>query len=92
MKLTKDELELLERMGANFFSIEKAAIVLEKEKTALKVALKDKKSEAYQYYYKGLFKSEMELRESIFKLAKRGSNPAQKMALDILNGMRVDND
>jgi hypothetical protein len=91
MNLSSEQLDLIEKMGANFFSIKETAIVLQMKYHQLKQLLEDERSEAYQRYYKGKFLSQMELRESIFALAKRGSNPAQKMALDILTGMNTSN-
>jgi len=91
MNLTTEQLDLIEKMGANFFSIKETAIVLQIRYHEMKKLLEDESSEAYQRYYKGKFLSQMELRDSIFALAKRGSNPAQKMALDILTSMNTSN-
>jgi hypothetical protein len=91
MKLSEEQLALIEKMGANFFSYKEAAIVLEVDEVTLKKALSDKSHPAYKRYFKGKFTSELELRESISKMAKRGSNPAQKMLLDLLQSTNMAN-
>jgi hypothetical protein len=91
MQLSKAQLDMLERMGSNFFSARESAIVLEVSEIDLKSLLKDENSAAHKRYYKGYFISLMELREAIIKMAKRGSSPAQKMLLDILQDMKVAN-
>ena len=91
MKLTTEQLNMLERLGATFFTIKEAAIVLQVPYIDLKNQIEDSNSEAHQVYHKGKFQSELEMRESIIKMAKRGSNPAQKMLLDILQKMNTAN-
>lgn len=91
MNLTNDQLEMLERLGAHYFTFKEAAVVLEVPERDLKQQLTDHKSEAFRKYYKGRFTSDLELRESIMKMAKRGSNPAQKMLLDIIKDSKLGN-
>lgn len=79
MNLTPEQLEMLERLGAHYFTFKEAAIVLEVPLSELKHQLSDPKKEAFKKYYKGKFTSDLELREAIMKMAKRGSNPAQNM-------------
>lgn len=91
MELTKEKLDMLEELGSYFFSISEAAIVLVVDEHELKELMSDKTSEAYKRYYKGFLMSTRDLREGILKMAKRGSNPAQKMLLDILQDARAAN-
>lgn len=91
MQLTNEQLEMLETMGANFFPIKDIAIVIEVNEHQLKQAIKDVSTEAHKRYHKGKLLTELELRKSIVDLAKRGSNPAQKMLLELLTDMRSSN-
>lgn len=91
MNLNNEQLEMLERLGAHYFTFREAAIVIEISEKELKQMLGDSKSEAHKKYYKGKFTSDLELRESIMKMAKRGSNPAQKMMIDIREQTNLGN-
>lgn len=91
MNLSKDQLEMLERLGAHYFTFREAAIVIEVSENDLKKLIADSTSEAHKRYYKGKFTSDLELRESIMKMAKRGSNPAQKMMVEIREQTNLGN-
>lgn len=89
--LNEEQLKTLEEMGGNFFNIQDCAIVLQVSPTELKELIKDNNTEEHKRYHKGRLLNELELRKSIIQLAKRGSNPAQKMLLDILLQNKVAN-
>lgn len=91
MTLTTEQLTTLERLGATFFSIKDAAIVLQVDFIHLKKAIADPTSPAHQSYYRGKLTAEMDLRESIMKMAKRGSNPSVKTMLDLLTKANTAN-
>lgn len=91
MKLNTEQLDMLEKLGANFFSFKESAIVLEVSEQELRKELANPTTEAFKKYYKGKYTSELELRESIIKMAKRGSNPAQKMLLEVLQSTNLAN-
>lgn len=91
MNLNTEQLAMIEKLGAAFFSVKEVAIVLEVSLHDLKKQLSDVNSPAYKKYFKGKYTSELELRESIIKMAKRGSNPAQKMLLEILQSTNLAN-
>lgn len=91
MNLSNEQLEMLERLGAHYFTFKEAAIVLELPVSEFTRELNDSNSSAHKRYYKGKFTSDLELRESIMKMAKRGSNPAQKMMVEIREQTNLGN-
>lgn len=91
MQLTNEQLEMIEKFGAHFFSYKQLAIVIQVNPIKLKEQINDSTTEAHRRYFKGALMTELELRKSIVDLAKRGSNPAQKMLLELLTDMRSSN-
>jgi hypothetical protein len=84
MQLDQKQIDMLSKMGSNFFSHAQCAVVLEVDSLQLRAALKDQRTEAYKAYYKAYFMSMVKLRESIMELAQRGSSPAQAQILKII--------
>lgn len=91
MQFTNEQLDLIEKLGAALFSVKDTAIVLQLPEVELRKEIANTSSSAHARYYKGKLLTELELRESIIALAKRGSNPAQKMLLDILQNTNATN-
>lgn len=84
MELSTEQINMIKRMGASLFSINEVAIVIEVDAIDLERAIKNPNSAAHKSYYTAKLTTELELRESIIKVAKRGSNPAQKLTIDML--------
>lgn len=85
MQWTKEQIDLLEKLGSAWFSIRKCAAILELDFQTVQRELKDESSVAYKAYYRGWYMSELNLAEGIQKMAARGSNPAQQMARKMLD-------
>ncbi len=77
--LDEKEIAAIEEMAAHGFSISQICDVIAGDPTSKKVlwrSLKNDSCEAYFAFTKGYLKSELELRQRIFKDAKNGSSPA----------------
>lgn len=79
IKLTEEQMTALEKMGADFFTIEECAIGLEVDTSQLKYAIKDRKHPAHKSYYKGRMTEVARHRRNVKDLANRGSSPAQAL-------------
>ncbi len=89
-EFTEDVLQEIERLAALFFSPKEIATVTGIDKTLFLRDLKIEDSQIFRAYYTGKLKSESELRESIVKLAKRGSSPAQSLLVKILDKVEIE--
>lgn len=72
--------EQIKELAALLFTPAEIAFMLEIDEND--VSLSD--GLYYRAYQEGRLQAEVDLRNSIFKLAKSGSSPAQQMMLDIL--------
>jgi len=86
--LSEKQVESIEEMAANGFTPEEIGEVLfffKVDQEALLEEMRTKKGLGYLSYRKGFLKSQLELRQRIFKDAKNGSSPAQMLAKKILD-------
>lgn len=90
MKLTANQLDILERLGRCQFRIENCATILECDLSALRKSLRDKNTDAYKRYYKGRLQAEFEVREQIIDLATRNSSQAQDLFLKLRDQLKID--
>ena len=85
MNLKAEEKELLERLGKTFFTFEDCAGILQIDIMDFKSEMEDMNSDIFTSYHRGYNMSQLEIRESIQKLASKGSAQAQKMIMDIIS-------
>jgi hypothetical protein len=81
--------EEIEKFAGLLYTPEQVAVICQLDRDAFLAALEDPQSEEYQAYYRGLYLSEAEIRESILTHAKAGSSPAQQMALRFLDEVKI---
>ena len=83
------ELEAIEEMAYHGFDADEIAEVIYKgnacDGNMTVKAIRDFDHDGYKAYRKGYLKSQLELRQRIFKDAQHGSSPAQAMAKKILD-------
>ena len=91
MQLNQEQKELLERLGRTFFPWDQCADILQIKRYEFKQQMKDIESDCFIAYNKGYKISLLEIKESIQKLAAKGSAQAQKMMLDILAKTEMKN-
>lgn len=75
--------EQIETYAGLFFSREEIAIIMELGEKEI-AALAFVGSPEYKAFHKGRLVAESEIRNSILEMAKKGSSPAQALAMDIL--------
>lgn len=85
LKLSEDQLEMIEAMGATGFCISEIAEVIEVNPDQLQQDYSNTDSVVYKRYRKGFLKASLELRQRIFKDAGHGSSPAQTLAKKIMD-------
>jgi len=81
MEFSSDQLKEVERLAAAAFSPKETAFILGISPGLFKALIADEESDVSISYYKGLYSSELAIRESAFLLARSGSSPAQTLAL-----------
>ena len=91
MKLTTEQKELLERLGKTFFPYNHCADILQIPLNEFINEMQDINSDIFISYKKGYNLSLLEIKESIQKLAAKGSAQAQKMMLEILSRTDIEN-
>lgn len=79
LKLTQEQLDSLEQMGTDFFSIADCAISLQISEAILSRAIQDKENDAHKYYYRGRMTEVARHRRNVKSLANMGSSPAQML-------------
>ena len=77
MSTATNILEQITKLAALFLPPDRIARIIEMEEEEFKAALIDPKSEIFRAYYTGFDKADVEFRESVIKIAKQGSQPAQ---------------
>jgi hypothetical protein len=85
IELSEEELCMIESMGANGFTPDEIAEVLELNTHAFKHYFSDHDGVIYKRYRKGYLKAQLDLRERIMKDAKHGSSPAQTLMKKIFD-------
>ena len=83
MNLNKEELAMITKLAGLFYTPSEIARVLEIDTEEFENQIKSEESEAYKYYYKGYYQTDVSLRQSILDSAINGSSPAQTLMRDI---------
>ena len=79
LSLSAEQLESLEKLAGDFFSVAECAIALEVDDALLKYAIEDKEHSAHKSYYKGRMTEVARHRKNVKSLANMGSSPAQAL-------------
>jgi Asp-tRNA(Asn)/Glu-tRNA(Gln) amidotransferase C subunit len=79
MRLTKEELNEIEKLSSLLFTPEEIAAVIEQDEEDFLEEIEDKKSEIRKRYMKGYLLTKAEIRQSEINMAKRDSSPAQTL-------------
>jgi len=87
--ITEAEIEEIKSMAAVFFTPKEIALVLEVDVKAFAEACNKEGNRFYNAFAGGRLQSEFELRQSIVKLAKSGSSPAQTMSLEMVKNSQM---
>jgi hypothetical protein len=90
MELSNEILEEIERIAAAAYSPREVAFILGLPVKVFTAAVKDEDTDASIAYYKGLYSSELKVRESIMQLARNASSPAQTMANKLFDENRLN--
>lgn len=94
MNLTKVQLDAIEEMAYRLITPDLVAINLGVDELDLIHAIRTPGHEIRQAYYSGYLKQSLEVRESVIKMAKNGSNPAQmellKFLTDVNNHLKYE--
>lgn len=77
MKLNEQQLQQLEQLAADFFTIKECAIDLGVDEVKLIELIKKKGTAEHIYYYRGRMTEVARHRKNVKELANRGSSPAQ---------------
>jgi hypothetical protein len=85
MHLSEEQLKMVEEMSYRLFPPVMIAINIEADELDFTEAINTPGEMARNAYYKGLIRQQMELRDSIIKAAKNGSNPAQQQIIHLSN-------
>lgn len=85
MHLSAEQLNMIEEMAYRLFPPVMIAINIEADELDFIEAINTPGETARNAYYKGLIRQQMELRDSIIKAAKNGSNPAQQQIISLSN-------
>ena len=81
MELNSDILQQITRLGAVAFTPKQVAFSLGIAPADFMEQMMDENSDVSIAYFKGFYSSELSIRESVMKLARDGSSPAQTLAL-----------
>ena len=84
MSLSTEQLKELENLAYNLIEVPIMAVILECDELTLTDDLRNPCTEEYKAYYRGYGRQLLELRESIIRSAKNGSNPAQEQLMRIM--------
>lgn len=88
MELSPEQLKQLEELAGNFFTPAEIALIMELDGD-LSECILDSNCLIAKAYNRGRLLTEAKVRESIFKLAKEGSAPAQTLAMQIIDKARL---
>ena len=84
MTLNEDELKKIRELAGLFFAPKEIAIIMQLPTEAFCKTCQREGSAVYQSFLAGRLEQEALVRKSIVDFAKKGSTPAQTMALDLL--------
>ena len=79
LQLTNEQLDTLEKLAGDFFTVEECAIALEVDGFRLETAIKDREHDAHKRYYKGRMTEVARHRKNVKDLSNMGSSPAQAL-------------
>src|SRR5688500_8877454 len=88
MELSNEDLEAIERVAAAAYSPREVAFILGFPVNQFTALMKDDESSASIAYFKGLYSSELKVRESIMAMARNASSPAQTLANKLIDENR----
>lgn len=88
MEISEKEIAEIERAAAAAYSPKEVAFILGFSPAEFAALVKDEESAVSAAYYKGLYSSELAVRESIMTLARNASSPAQTLANNLFNDNR----
>lgn len=88
MEINEKDIAEIERTAAAAYSPKEVAFILGFPPAEFIASVKDEESAASAAYYKGLYSSELTVRESIMTLARNASSPAQTLANNLFNENR----
>jgi len=89
MSIETDILKEITKLAALFLPPDRIARIIEMDAEEFKQALIDPKSEIFRAYYVGFDKADVELRESVIKIAKQGSQPAQDQVKKYISELKA---
>lgn len=92
MHLSSEQLDAIEEMAYMLFPPVMIAINIEVDETDFCSDVNIPGKQARTAYYKGLLRHQMEMRASIMKAAKNGSNPAQQQMLNLMKELTAQID
>jgi hypothetical protein len=84
-----DQLKEIEAFAGKLMAGEEIAIILCIDESEFLQQLQNKDTDAAKAFLRGLLRTKAELNESILKLAKQGSSPAQTLALKMVKDAEV---
>lgn len=87
MSYSEEQLKQIEEFAQLQFLPEQIAIIIGVDETDLQEQI-EKNTPAKKAYLRGQLKAEAEVRKSILDMAKRGSTPAQKQIIEIIEKNR----
>ncbi len=87
---TLEQLEMIERCGAALTKPTETARLTGFDVDMLKRELLLPESLIYQYYFRGLENTRLELRERIIAIAKQGSSPAQTLSIGLMQELYTE--
>ena len=90
MELTAELLDEITKVASCAYSPKQVAFILGISPGEFCELVKDEESDASIAYYKGFFSSEMSVRESVLKLARDGSSPAQSTSIELFKHARKE--
>lgn len=76
-------LDEIKELAALLYTPMDIALILDLDLTEVQAMMKNSESDFFRAYYAGYHETDIGIRNSIFKLAKNGSSPAQAMAKKI---------
>lgn len=91
MKLTNEQLDALEKMGAAFLTVKECAIALEVDVAEFSSIMEDETSDAFKRYCKGVLNEKIKHINSVKELSFRGSSPAQQMLQKYIDNLNIKN-
>jgi len=90
MNLSAKQLKYVEELGGAFYTPHQIANIMELDTDEIDRMLANRNSEFYKHYWRGFYTSDYEHRQSVIKLAKMGSSPAQTMVESLIKQAKMN--